>query len=54
MQLKITKNGKQNYSKICLEKSVHYIAQYIEKLVDLGYARWHTMPKHIISKLEQI
>lgn len=25
MQLKITNNGKQNYSKICLEKSVHYI-----------------------------
>jgi hypothetical protein len=24
MQLKITNNGKQNYSKICLEKSVHY------------------------------
>ena len=29
MQLKITNNGKQHYSKICLEKSVHYSSEYL-------------------------
>lgn len=31
MQLKITNNGKQNYSKICLEKSVHYTKNKINQ-----------------------
>ena len=31
MQLKITNNGKQNYSKICLEKSVHYMIRLQEQ-----------------------
>ena len=31
MQLKIAKNGKQNYLKICLEKSVHYNSKVMKK-----------------------
>ena len=50
MQLKITNNGKQHYSKICLEKSVHYSnnkSQIIEKAIDSGFLYY--IPEDIIS-----